>query len=50
MKIVNQRKNSSVHLHELVQSHESVFESLVPGLKVEDFNKRVHDNLDLDVS
>jgi len=49
MKIVDQLENYPVHLHELNQSHESVFEFIIPILAVEDFNKSIHYDFNLNI-
>jgi len=49
MKIVNQLENNSVHHHELNQSHVGAFVLLWPFLAVENFDKCVHHDFDLDV-
>ena len=49
MKIFDQWENNPVHLHELNQSHESVFEFIIPILAVEDFNKSIHNNNNLNI-
>jgi hypothetical protein len=48
MNVVNQRKDSSVHHHQLNQSHVLTFVSL-KVLTIEDFNKRNHHNINLDI-
>jgi len=49
MQIINQREDTSVHLHQLDQSHVSILE-ILPVLAIENLFKRCHDNYNLGIT
>jgi len=49
MKIIDQRENNSMHLHQFDQSHESAFEGITPCLTIEDFHEGIHNNRNLGI-